>query len=327
MTEAYEMQIARHGGAEEFARVAVTIADPGPGEVLLRQTAVGVNFIDIYHRRGVFPIPALPGPVGVEAAGTVLAVGPGVQGVAPGDRVAYAGPPVGSYASHRVMPAAALVRLPEHIDADQAAALMLKGLTAHMLMTRVRPLAPGDQVLVHAAAGGLGSLLTQWARACGARVIGTVGSEAKAEQARAQGCAAVILYKQQDFAAETLRLTEGRGVDVVYEGLGGAVLARSLTCLAPFGHAINLGQVGEPLEAVRLADLGPQRSLTVSVPGVFSYIRSHPDLQGAADAVFAMVASGALDPVIGRRFPLVEAGAAQAALEAGGTRGALVLTP
>lgn len=327
MTDPYEMQITRHGGTEEFARVAVDLPSPSPGKVLLRQTAVGVNFIDVYHRKGVFPVPALPGSVGVEAAGTVLAIGEGVTGFAVGDRVAYAGPPVGSAVSHRVMPAAALVRLPDHISDEVAATLMLKGLTAHMLMTRVRPLHPGDTVLLHAAAGGLGSLLSQWAKASGARVIGTVGSEAKADLARAQGCDAVILYKQQDFVEETLRLTDRRGADVVYEGLGGDILTRSLTCLAPFGHAINLGQVGQPLDAVKLADLGPQKSLSVSVPGVFAYIRTLADLQGAADAVFAMVASGALRPVIGHRYPLDDIGAAHRALEAGETSGALVLIP
>lgn len=327
MTDPYEMQITRHGGTEEFARVPVDLPRPGPGEVLLRQTAVGVNFIDVYHRKGVFPIPALPGSVGVEAAGRVLAVGEGVTGLAEGCRVAYAGPPVGSAVSHRVMPATALVRLPDHISDEVAATLMLKGLTAHMLMTRVRPLHPGDTVLIHAAAGGLGSLLSQWAKAGGARVIGTVGTEAKAILAQAQGCDATILYKQQDFVPETLRLTEGRGADVVYEGLGGDILTRSLQCLAPFGHAINLGQVGKPLDAVKLADLGPQKSLSVSVPGVFAYIRTHPDLQNAADEVFAMVASGAVKPVIGRTYPLTEIGAAHRALEAGETTGALVLIP
>lgn len=327
MTAPYQMQIARHGGAGEFTKVAVDLPRPGPGEVLLRQTAVGVNFIDVYHRKGVFPIPSMPGSIGVEASGVVMETGEGVSRLSAGDRVAYAGPPVGSAVSHRVMPESALVRLPDHIRDEMAAALMLKGLTAHMLMTRVRPLNPGDTVLIHAAAGGLGSLLSQWAKARGARVIGTVGSERKADQARAQGCDAVILYKQNDFVRETLRMTDGRGADVVYEGLGGDILTRSLTCLAPFGHAINLGQVGQPLDSVRLVDLGPQKSLTVSVPGVFAYIRTHSDLQGAADEMFAIVASGAVTPVIGQTHPLTEIAAAHSALEAGMTTGALVLIP
>lgn len=327
MSAPYEMQIATYGSAENFNKVSVDLPRPGPGKVLLRQTAVGVNFIDVYHRNGVFPIPALPGSVGVEGAGQVLAVGEGVTAVSVGDRVAYGGPPIGSYVSHRLMPAGALVRLPDHISDEIAATLMLKGMTVHMLMTRVRPLQAGDTVLLHSAAGGLGSMLSQWAKDCGARVIGTVGSEEKAERARAQGCDEVILYKQRDFVGETLRLTDGRGADVVYEGLGGDILTRSLTCLAPFGHAINLGQVGQPLEAVKLADLGPQRSLTVSVPGVFSYIRTHPDLQGAAEEVFAMVGKGALSPVIGHRFKLEEVAQAHEALESGQTSGALVLIP
>ncbi|WP_245292038.1 quinone oxidoreductase family protein [Methylobacterium tarhaniae] len=326
LLRATEIRIDAHGGPDRLTPVEIDLARPGAGQVLLRQTAVGVNFIDVYHRRGIFPIPALPGAVGVEGVGIVEAAGPGVS-LRPGDRVGYAGPPVGSYASARVMDAARLVRLPDGIPDAEAAALMLKGMTAHMLFTRVRPLRPGDAVLVHAAAGGLGLLLTQWARAAGARVIGTVGSEAKAETARAAGCEATILYRTQDFVAETLRLTGGEGVDVVCEGLGGPVLERSLDCLKPFGTAINLGQAGEKLAAIDLARLGPQRSLCVSVPGVFAHLRTVPDLQAAADEMFAMVARGHLRPVIGLRAPLREAGAVHRRLEAGETSGATVLLP
>jgi NADPH2:quinone reductase len=323
---AIEIRIDAHGGPERLAPVAVALPPPGAGQVLLRQTAVGVNFIDTYHRRGVFPVPALPGAIGVEAAGIVEAAGPGVA-LRPGDRVAYAGPPVGSYASARVIDAARLVRIPDGIRDEAAAALMLKGMTAHMLFTRVRPLRPGDAVLVHAAAGGLGVLLTQWARAAGARVIGTVGSPAKAEVARAAGCEAVILHRERDFVAETLRLTDGAGVDVVCEGIGGDVLARSLDCLRPFGTAINLGQAGEALASVDLARLGPQRSLSVSVPGVFAHLRTLPDLQAGADAMFAMVERGDLRPAIGLLAPLADAGAVHRRLEAGDTTGATVLLP
>lgn len=327
MTVARQMRIHAYGGPEMFRSDQVELPDPGPDEVLIRQHAIGVNFIDVYHRKGVFPLPALPGAVGVEAAGEVLSCGEDVKGLAAGDRVAYAGPPIGSYADRRILKARGLVRIPDDLCYEEAASLMLKGMTAHMLMTRVRPLVPGETVLVHSAAGGLGQLLCQWASDAGARVIGTVGSEDKAEIARSAGCAETILYKEVDFVEAVRQLTDGAGLDVVYEGLGGDVLTRSLDCLKPFGHAINLGQVGQPLDAVRLADLGPQRSLTVSVPGVFAHLRTSPDLQAAADEMFAKVRSGAVEARIGERFALSNVAAAHAKLEAGRTAGAIVLLP
>lgn len=327
MTIARQMRIHAYGGPEMFRADQVELPEPQAGEVLVRQHAAGVNFIDVYHRKGVFPLPALPGPVGVEAAGEVLACGSGVIAFAPGDRVAYAGPPIGSYADMRIMKAAALVRLPDAIGYEEAAAIMLKGMTVHMLMTRVRKLSAGDTILVHSAAGGLGQLLGQWASALGVRVIGTVGSPDKAEIARQSGCAETILYKETDFVAAVDELTGGEGVDAVYEGLGGDILTRSLGCLKPFGHAINLGQVGKPLDSVALADLGPQRSLTVSVPGVFAHLRTCKDLQGAADEMFAQVLSGNMRPRIGERFALSNVAAAHAKLEAGRTAGAIVLVP
>lgn len=327
MFKAQEMRIRAYGGPEAMAVEEVAIGAPGPGQVLVRQHAVGINFIDVYHRKGVFPIPALPGAVGVEAAGVIEAVGPDVDRLSPGDRVAYAGPPIGAYASARLMPARSLVRIPDSLPFDQAAAIMLKGMTVHMLVTRVRRLAAGDTVLVHAAAGGLGSLLCQWASALGARVIGTVGSEAKIEAAARVGCDAVIVHRQQDFVAEIKRLTDGAGVDAVYEGMGGDVLTRSLDCLKPFGTAVNLGQVGEPLGTIPLGSLGPQRSLSVAVPGVFAHLRTLPDLQAGADSLFAMVTSGCVRPEIGTRLPLADAAEAHRRLEAGQTTGSLVLLP
>lgn len=324
---ATRMQIDAYGGPERLAAAEVTLPAPGPGEVLVRQTAVGVNFIDVYHRRGVFPIPQLPGALGVEAAGIVEDFGPGVTKFRPGDRVAYAGPPVGSYASARVLAASALVCVPDGVTDEEAAAVMLKGMTTHMVFARVRPLRSGDAVLLHAAAGGLGGLLARWARAAGAHVIGTVGSVAKAEIAREAGCHDVILYREQDFVAETLRITGGRGVDVVCEGIGGSTLDRSLDCLAAFGTAVNLGQVGEALASVSLARLGPQRSLSVAVPGVFAHLRTLPDLQAGADEMFAALSSGSVRPRIGLRLPLDQAGEAQRRLEAGETSGAIVLVP
>lgn len=327
MTIARQMRIHAYGGPEVFSSDKVELAEPGPGEVLIRQHAAGVNFIDVYHRKGVFPIPSLPGPVGVEAAGEVIACASDVSTLKPGDRVAYAGPPVGSYADMRLMKAQSLVRIPDALGFEEAASIMLKGMTVHMLMTRVRPLAAGETILVHSAAGGLGQLLSQWAASLGVRVIGTVGSHEKAEIARQSGCSETILYKERDFVEDVKVLTGGNGVDAVYEGLGGDILTRSLNCLRPFGHAINLGQVGKPLDAVALADLGPQRSLTVSVPGVFAHLRTCGDLQAAADTMFAQVTSGAMKPKIGERFALSNVAAAHAKLEAGRTAGAIVLLP
>ncbi|MDZ7601479.1 MAG: quinone oxidoreductase [Hoeflea sp.] len=327
MTIARQMRIHAHGGPEMFSSDKVELAEPGPGEVLLRQHAAGVNFIDVYHRKGVFPIPSLPGAIGVEAAGEVVACASDVDTLKPGDRVAYAGPPVGSYADMRIMKARGLVLIPDTLSFEEAASIMLKGMTVHMLLTRVRPLSSGQTILVHSAAGGLGQLLSQWASSLGVRVIGTVGSAEKADIAREAGCGETILYNDRDFVAAVKEMTGGSGVDAVFEGLGGDILTRSLDCLKPFGHAINLGQVGKPLDAVALADLGPQRSLTVSVPGVFAHLRTCPDLQAAADEMFAQVTSGAMKPRIGERFALSNVAAAHAKLEAGRTAGAIVLLP
>jgi NADPH2:quinone reductase len=327
MPIAREVRIRAYGGPNALAVEEVELPAPGPGQVLLTQHAVGINFIDVYHRKGVFPIPHLPGAIGVEAAGVVEVVGEGVTRLKPGDRVAYAGPPIGSYVSARLMAEKSLVKIPDAVGFEDAAALMLQGMTTHMLITRVRPLGAGDTVLVHAAAGGLGLLITQWARALGARVIGTVGSEAKGELALKAGCSDVILYREQDFVAETKLLTDGAGVEVVYEGLGGSILERSLDCLKPFGLAVNLGQIGDGLAKLDLAQLGPQRSLSVAVPGVFAHLRTLPDLQAGADEMFAMITSGKVKATVGLRLPLQDAGEAHRQLEAGVTSGSLVLVP
>lgn len=325
MYDARQVRIHAYGEPERMQVDTVSLPAPGDGEVLISQKAAGINFIDIYHRKGIFPIPQLPGAIGVEAVGNIVAVGPNVTGFLPGDRVAYAGPPVGSYADSRIMKASKIVKIPDKIDFGDAASLMLKGMTAHMLMTRVRPLKPGETILVHAAAGGLGSILCQWANAIGVRVIGTVGTAAKAETALALGCSDVILYKEQDFVSEVQHLTDGQGVNAVYEGVGGDTLSRSLDCLAPFGIAVNLGQVGNPLKSIDLAALGPQRSLSVAVPGVFAYLRKCPDIQAAADEMFSFVTSGKIKPKVGHRYPLENASEAHRILESGATTGAIIL--
>jgi NADPH2:quinone reductase len=326
-TEAFAVRIHAYGGPEAMRYEPVAVPPPAVGEVQIRQYAVGINYLDTYHRRGVFPLPALPGALGVEGAGEVVAVGEGVTGWSVGDRVSYAARPIGSYATVRNLKAASLLRLPAGVSYEEAAAVTLQGLTAHMLLKKVAPVSSGHTVLVHAAAGGLGSLLSQWAARLGARVIGTVGSPAKAALARERGCDEVILYNDEPFTDGVKRLTGGKGVDVVFEGLGGEVFHQSLTVLKPFGHLVNLGQVAEGLPNVALSDLGPARSLTVSVPGVFAYMNTHPDLQAAADELFGLVASGALAVHVGGRYPLRDARAAHEALQGRGTTGSLVLIP
>lgn len=325
--QAHAVRIHAYGGPEQMRFEAVEVPPPAPGEVQLRQRAVGINYLDTYHRRGVFPIGALPGALGVEAAGEVVAVGERVSRLRVGDRVAYACPPVGSYTTLRNLAERLVVRMPAGVSHEQAAAATLQGLTAHMLLCKVTRAGPGSTLLVHAAAGGLGSLVTQWARRLGCRVIGVVGSPAKADVALGQGCHEVIVSTERDFVAEARRLTDGEGVDIVLEGLGGRVFQASLAVLKPFGQIVNLGQAAEGLPSVGLAELGPARSLTVSVPGVFAYVRTHPDLQGAADALYRLIADGDLQVRIGGRFALAEAAQAHRALESRGTTGSLVLLP
>lgn len=323
----HAVRIHAHGGPEAMVHEAITVPPPATGEIQIRQHAVGINYLDTYHRRGVFPLPALPGVLGVEAAGEVVALGEGASRFRVGDRVAYACPPVGSYASLRNLSERFVVTVPEGVSHEQAAAATLQGLTAHMLLHKVTRPAPGQTVLVHAAAGGLGSLLTQWAKRFGVRVIGVVGSPAKADLARTQGCDEVIVGSDEPFTAGVKRLTDGQGVDLVFEGLGGSVFQESLTVIKPFGQIVNLGQVAEGLPAVNLADLGPARSLSVSVPGVFAYVRTHPDLQSAADQLFGLIARGELQVRIGGRFALRDAAEAHRALQSRGTTGSLVLLP
>lgn len=327
MSTEYAVRIHAYGGPEAMVCEPIEVPPPAPGEVQIRQSAIGINYLDTYHRRGVFPLPALPGALGVEAAGSVVTVGEGVTHLAPGMRVSYACPPVGSYATLRNLPARHVLRVPDGVSDEQAAAVTLQGLTAHMLLRKVTRPEPGQTVLVHAAAGGLGSLLTQWASRLGCRVIGVVGSTAKAEQARRQGCDAVIVGSEQPFVEAVRALTDGAGVDAVFEGLGGTVFQDCLRVVKPFGQVVNLGQVAEGLPNVALADLGPARSIGVAVPGVFAYVRTHPDLQGAADELFGLVADGALQVHIGGRFALRQAAQAHEALQSRGTTGSLVLLP
>lgn len=319
------IQMAETGDAAVLRPVEIAACEPGPGEARVRQEAIGVNFIDVYHRRGLYPVP-LPAVIGVEGAGVVEAVGPGVTGLAPGRRVVYGGAPVGAYASVRTLPAARLVPLPDTVPARVAAASFLRGLTVHMLYAEVRRLEPGDAVLVHSGAGGLGRLLLRWGRKLGATMIATVGSAAKIATAEAAGAHHVVLHTDPDWPAEVRRMAGGRGVVLACDGIGGATLARTLDCVRPFGVVASLGQPAGPIPPVPVEALGPIRSIGLFRPSVMGYAADPDRYPRAAAAVLAFLAEEPID-AIGAAYPLAEAARAHADLEAGRTTGGLVLIP
>ena len=316
--------VRKPGGPEQLVLEEVEVGDPGPGQARLRQTAVGLNFIDVYHRSGLYP---QPGPFipGVEGAGVVESVGPGVKELKAGDRVAYAGP-IGGYADTRLIAADRLVKLPDDISDEQAAAMMLQGMTVDMLIRSVWPLHAGDTILIHAAAGGVGLIMCQWASALGATVIGAVSSEEKAELARANGCHHPIIYSQQDFVAEVERLTGGKKLPVVYDSVGRDTFVRSLDCLQKRGLMVSFGQASgavEPFSPLLLAQKG---SLYLTRPTLFDYISTREELERSAASLFDAVRTGKLKVDIGQRFPLSEAAEAHRALEARKTIGSTILT-
>lgn len=313
------------GGTDVLAVADVAIGDPGQGEVLIRQSAAGVNYVDVYHRTGLYPLPALPCVLGVEGAGIVEAVGDGVRDLAIGDRVAWAGLPVGGYAEARLLPAGRALRLPPAISERTAAAAMLRGITTHMLLHQVAHVKRGDIVLVHAAAGGLGLMITQWAARLGATVIGTVGSPEKARVAQRNGLHHAVLHKEVDFVREVLHVTGGRGVDVAFDGIGGEVLLRTLDCVRRFGLVVSVGQASGSLPEITLSDLGPRRSLSLARPSVFTYAADHGAYTTAAAALFSEIEDG-LRVEIGAEFDLADVAEAHAALESGRTTGSILLT-
>jgi NADPH2:quinone reductase len=313
------------GGAEQLELAQIELPPPAAGEIRLRQTAIGVNFIDIYQRLGLYALPDAKIP-GVEAVGVVSAVGADVNGLNVGDRIAYAGAPVGAYASERNLPAWRAIKLPGSLSDEVVASSFVKGITAHMLLNRTYPVVSGTVLLVHSAAGGLGQLLTRWASHLGATVIGTVGSEAKAEIARRAGARDVIVGRDADFARIVGELTEKRGVDVAYDGVGGATLAKTLGCVRPFGVVASIGQAAGPIAPVNVDDLGPRRSLTLARPSVMAYLNETETYHLAAKAVLAGIEDGVLS-VAGQSYPLSKAARAHADLEAGVTSGALYLKP
>jgi NADPH:quinone reductase-like Zn-dependent oxidoreductase len=318
--------ISRHGGPEALRWQRIEAPPPGPGEVRLRHTAVGLNYIDVYVRTGFYPLLAPPGVPGMEAAGEVIDVGAGVVGIMPGDRVAYACPPVGAYAQVRTMRADQLVVLPAEIDDQTAAAAMLKGMTAEYLLRRTHRVKRGDTVLVHAAAGGAGMLLCQWARHIGARVIGTVSSEDKARLARDAGCDFPVVTRGQDFADAVRDITGGKGADVVYDGIGGETLLKSLDALAMRGHLVSYGQAAGPVAPLDLSLLS-RKSATLSRPVLFHYTAASADLREISSNLFDMIRRGVIRVPINQRYPLAEAARAHADLEARRTTGATVLMP
>jgi NADPH2:quinone reductase len=322
----HAIRIHRHGGPEVLSWDPVEVGRPGPGQVLLRQTACGLNFIDIYQRDGLYPAGALPAVLGMEAAGVVEALGEGVGDFAVGDRVAY---PMcqGAWAEARLIDADRLVRLPEAISERQAAAIMLKGLTAHYLLFRSYPVQPGDSILVYAAAGGVGLLLSQWAAHLGARVIGCVGDAAKAELALANGCDDVILYREQDVAARVRELTAGEGVAAVYDAVGRATFDASIDSLRPFGVLVSYGNASGPVAPFDPLLLAQKGSLYFTRPTLASHIATRELLDEGARRLFQAVGDGLLHVQINQTYPLAEAARAQQDLAARRTTGSTVLLP
>jgi NADPH2:quinone reductase len=319
------IRVHHHGGADVLRYEDIPTPRPGPGQVLVRVEAAGLNFIDVYERTGLYQV-ELPRTLGVEAAGTVTEVGPNVTDFAPGDRVAYTLVP-GAYAEYAVVPADRVVRVPSGVTTKQAAAAILQGMTAHYLASSTHQLRPGETCLVQAAAGGLGLLLCQVAKLRGARVIGTVSTEAKAELARAAGADEVILYTQQDFELEVKRLTGGAGVQVVYDSVGKTTFLKGLNCLARLGIMVLCGQSSGPVEPIDPQVLHRKGSLFLTRPSLGHYIAIRDELVARANEVFGWIADGRLAVRIDREYPLSEAAAAQRALEGRQTTGKVLLVP
>ena len=320
------IRIHQTGGPEVLQWESVTVGEPGPGEARVRHTAVGLNYIDTYHRSGLYKLP-LPSGIGLEAAGVVEAVGPGVTDIAKGDRVAYCGGPPGSYAELRVMPADKLVKLPDNVSDRSAATLMLKGLTVQYLFRQTFPLKGGETILFHAAAGGVGSIACQWARALGVTMIGTVGSEEKAALAKANGCAHAIVYTRENFVERVKELTGGKGVPVVYDSIGKDTFPASLDCLKPRGMFVSFGNSSGPIAAFDIGLLGQKGALFATRPSLVMYAATRPDLLRMADEMFALVRAGKIVSEARQTYALKDAAQAHRDLEARKTTGTTLLLP
>lgn len=320
----HAIRVHATGGPEVLQWEEFEVREPGPGEVRLRHEAIGLNFIDVYHRTGLYP-QQLPFTPGTEGAGVVEAVGEGVTKVVPGDRVAYAGP-IGGYAEVRLIDADRLVKIPDSISSEQAAAMMLQGMTAQMLLRSVFPVTKGDTILVHAAAGGVGLIMCQWAFALGATVIGTVGNSQKADLVRAHGCAHPIIYSKQDFVTEVERITNGEKLPVIYDSVGRDTFMRSLDCLKPRGLMVSFGQSSGAVESFSPNVLAQKGSLYLTRPTLFTYTKTREQLEQSARELFEVVASGKVKIEVQQRFALKDAADAHRALQARKTTGSTVLT-
>lgn len=320
------IRIHQYGGPEVLKWEEFDPGQPATGEALVRHEAVGLNFIDVYQRSGLYPLPGFPATPGLEAAGVVEAVGPGVTEVAVGDRVAYAGIPPGAYAEARRIPAHRLVKLPAAIPTLQAAAMMLQGMTARYLLKGCWPVGPGTTLLLHAAAGGVGLIASQWARHLGATVIGTVGTPEKGELARAHGCHHTIVYTREDFAARVKEITGGRGVDVVYDSVGQSTIMKSLDCLRPMGMLVLFGQSSGPVPPFDLSLLAQKGSLFITRPTLMTYTAKREDLLAHAQDLFDVVLTGKVGVEVARTYPLSEAPRAHRDLEGRRTTGSSVFT-
>jgi NADPH2:quinone reductase len=320
------IRITETGGPEVMKLVDVDVGNPGPGQVRVRQTAIGLNFIDTYHRSGLYPVP-LPSGIGLEAAGVVEEVGEGVGHLKIGDRIAYGVGALGAYAEMRLLPANRITRLPPEISDETAAGMMLKGMTVRYLLRATYKLQPGETILLHAAAGGVGQILSQWAKAIGATVIGTVGSEAKVREARDHGCDHVINYSTENVVARVREITGGKGVPVVYDGVGQATLVTSLDCLRPRGLLVSFGNASGPVKSLDLGMLASRGSLYVTRPTLMAYTATDEELKETADDLVQMVASGKVRIPVNQRYRLADAVQAHRDLESRKTTGATVLIP
>ena len=321
------IRIHEYGGPEVLRWEEVEVGDPGPGQLRVRHGAVGLNYIDVYHRTGLYPLPSLPWIPGMEGAGRVEAVGEGVTEFKVGDRVAYASPPAGAYAEVRLIPADRVVALPNAIDDRTAAAMMLQGMTAQYLLRRTYRVQPGDFVLLHAAAGGVGLIACQWARYLDATVIGTAGSDEKAELARAHGCHHVIVYTRENFVERVREITGGQGVAVVYDSVGKDTFMGSLDCLRPMGMMVSFGNASGPVPPFEPGILAAKGSLFLTRPTLMTYTAKRADLLASAAELFEVVGSGAVNIEVRQTYPLAEIAQAHRDLEARRTTGSTVLLP
>jgi NADPH2:quinone reductase len=321
------IKLYENGGPEVLKWEDHDPGKPGDGEVRIRHKAIGLNFIDVYHRIGLYPLPALPAIPGLEGSGVVEAIGEHVNNVVVGDRVAYAGVPPGAYSQIRCIPAHRLVKIPDNVSFETAAAMMLKGMTARYLIRGCYPVSSGDTILIHAASGGVGSIVSQWAHDIGATVIGTVGSAEKAEKARANGCDHPILYSQEDFVESVREITNGRGVNVVYDSVGQTTFMKSLDCLRPLGTMVTFGQSSGSVPPLDLGVLAAKGSLFLTRPSLMTYTEKQEDLLAHANDLFDVVQRGAVKITIGQTYPLSEVSVAHRDLEGRKTTGSTILIP